>query len=73
MSALENIENVEKLTELGNDAIEKVNEVQPVELTEGAPQLEKPNIEETPLHKHHNISFKGGNCICSCDLTCTRA
>jgi hypothetical protein len=73
MSELENLANVEKLTELGNDAIEKVNEVQPVELTEGAPQLEKPNIEETPLHKHHNISFKGGNCICSCDLTCTRA
>lgn len=72
MSELENLANVEKLTELGNDAIEKVNEVQPVELTEGAPQLEKPNIEETPLHKHHNISFKGGNCICSCDLTCTR-
>lgn len=73
MSELENLANVEKLTELGNDAVEKVNEVQPVELTEGAPQLEKPNIEETPLHKHHNISFKGGNCICSCDLTCTRA
>ncbi|MBO5134122.1 MAG: hypothetical protein J6K05_05430 [Bacteroidaceae bacterium] len=73
MSELENFANVEKLTELGNDAIEKVNEVQPVELTEGAPQLEKPQIEETPLQKHHNISFKGGNCICSCDLTCTRA
>lgn len=73
MSELENLANVEKLTELGNDAIEKVNEVQPVELTEGAPQLEKPQIEETPLLKHHNISFKGGNCICSCDLTCTRA
>lgn len=73
MSELENFANVEKLTELGNDAIEKVNEVQPVELTEGAPQLEKPQIEEPPLQKHHNISFKGGNCICSCDLTCTRA
>ena len=73
MSELENFANVEKFTELGNDAIEKVNEVQPVELTEGAPQLEKPQIEEPPLQKHHNISFKGGNCICSCDLTCTRA
>ena len=73
MSELENLSNVENLTELSNDAIEKVNEVQPVELTEGDQQLEKPNIEETPLHKHHNISFKGGNCICSCDLTCTRA
>lgn len=73
MSEFENFSEVEKITELGNNAIEKVNEVQPVELTEGAPQLEKPNIEETPLHKHHNISFKGGNCICSCDLTCTRA
>lgn len=73
MSELETISKVENLAELRTDAIEKMNEVQPVELTEGAPQLEKPNIEETPLHKHHNISFKGGNCICSCDLTCTRA
>lgn len=73
MSELENLPNVEKLTELGNDAIERINEVQPVELTEGAPQLEKPNIEDNPLHKHHSISFKGGYCICSCDLTCTRA
>ena len=73
MSEFENYSEVEKITELGNNAIEKVNEVQPVELMEGAPQLEKPNIEETPLHKHHNPSFKGGNCICSCDLTCTRA
>lgn len=73
MSEFEKFSEVEKITELSNDAIEKVNEVQPVELTEGAPQLEKPIIEETPLHKHHNISFKGGNCICSCDLTCTRA
>lgn len=73
MSELENVSNVEKLSELRKDTIEKMNEIQPVELTEGAPQLEKPNIEETPLHKHHSISFKGGNCICSCDLTCTRA
>lgn len=73
MSELENLSNVEKFTELGKEAMEKVNEVQPLELTEGAPQLEKPSIEDAPLHKHHNISFKGGNCICSCDLTCTRA
>lgn len=73
MSELENTSNLENLSELSKDAIEKMNEVQPVELTEGAPQLEKPNVEETPKQKHHSISFKGGNCICSCDLTCTRA
>lgn len=73
MTELENTSNLENLSELSKDAIEKMNEVQPVELTEGAPQLEKPNVDETPNQKHHNISFKGGNCICSCDLTCTRA
>jgi hypothetical protein len=73
MSELENVSNLENLSELSKDAIEKMDEVQPVELTEGAPQLEKPHISENPLHKHHNISFKGGYCICSCDLTCTRA
>ena len=73
MSELENLSNLENLSELSKDAIEKIDEVQPMELTEGAPELEKPNIEASPLHKHHNISFKGGHCICSCDLTCTRA
>lgn len=73
MSELETLSNLEHLSELSNETIEKIDEVQPVELTEGAPQMEKPIIEETPIHKHHNISFKGGNCICSCDLTCTRA
>ena len=73
MSELENISNLENLSELSKDTIENMNEVQPIELTDGAPQLENPYINETPIHKHHNISFKGGNCICSCDLTCTRA
>ena len=70
---LENGSALEKLNEFADNAIEKMNEVQPIELTEGVPQLEKPNIEGITIQKHHNISFKGGNCMCSCDLTCTRA
>lgn len=70
---IENVSALENLNELSKDAIEKMNEVQPLELTEGASQIEKPIIEEIPVQKHHNISFKGGNCMCSCDLTCTRA
>lgn len=72
MSELENL-HLENLAELDNDAIEKMDEVQPLELAEGSPKLEAPSIETTTLQKRHNISFQGGNCICSCALTCTRA
>lgn len=71
MSDLENLSALEQLNELSGEAIEKMETVQPVEQNEAILHVEKPNIEE--IRNNHNISFKGGNCICSCDLTCTRA
>ena len=70
MSGLEKT-NIERLNELGNEVIENMNEIQPVEMPCNAEAIEKPEIEE--VKKNPNISFKGGMCMCSCDLTCTRA
>lgn len=72
MSELEKLSNLERLDELSNDAIESVGEIQPIENNkEVMPETVKPKIEE--VKSKANISFSGGNCICSCDLTCTRA
>lgn len=72
MSELEQSSNLEHLDELGLDAIENMGDVQPIEnLQENLPDVEKPEIRE--CKNNANVSFSGGNCICSCDLTCTRA
>lgn len=71
MSRLENLSSIEQLNELGNDAIEALEKVQPIEQNQMVEEVEKPCIEE--IVQKRNVSFKGGNCMCSCDLTCTRA
>lgn len=71
MSDFENISSLESLDKLSQDAIEKMGEVQPVEMTEQTDDAVKPEISGV-MHGT-NVSFKGGNCICSCDTTCTRA
>ena len=71
MSDIEKISDLEKLNELGNNALEQMENVQPVEIPEEMREATKPTIEG--IEHKPNISFKGGNCICSCDLTCTRA
>ena len=72
MSELEKLSNLEHLDELSSDAIESMGEVLPIENDqEVMPETEKPKIEE--IKNKANISFSGGNCLCSCDLTCTRA
>lgn len=71
MSELEKLFSLEKLDELSKNVIEKMEEVQPIEMPENIQEIETPTIEG--LKRNPNISFKGGNCMCSCDLTCTRA
>lgn len=45
-----------------------VTPVPPIE-----PPVEPPTPEDVPDLDPLGGSIKGGNCICSCDLTCTRA
>lgn len=73
MSELEQLSNLEHLDELSNDAIENMGKVQPIEnLQELLPESEKPEILEVN-EDEDQISYSSGYCICSCDLTCTRA
>lgn len=71
MSELERLSNLEILDELSKNAIEKMESLQAVEMPADVEPVEKPDIEVVKADK--NISFKGGNCYCSCDMTCTRA
>lgn len=72
MQDLEQLSNLEHLDELSQEAIENMGEILPIENTqEMMPETDRPKIQE--VKNKDNISFSGGNCICSCDLTCTRA
>ncbi len=71
MSELENLSNLEHLDELSKNAIEKMETIEAIEMPSDVPPVEKPDLEVVKTDK--NISFRGGNCYCSCDMTCTRA
>lgn len=71
MSDLENLSNLEHLDELSKNAIEKMESMEAIEMPSDVQPVEKPDLEVVKYDK--NISFRGGNCYCSCDLTCTRA
>ncbi len=71
MSNLENLSNLERLDELSKNAIEKMESLEAIEMPSDVQPIEKPDLEVVKTDK--NISFRGGNCYCSCDLTCTRA
>lgn len=71
MSELEHLSNLEHLDELSKNAIEKMESIEAIEMPSEIQQVEKPDLEVVKTDK--NISFRGGNCYCSCDLTCTRA
>lgn len=71
MSELENLTNLEHLDELSKNAIEKMDSIEAIEMPVDIEPIEKPDMEVVKSNK--NISFRGGNCYCSCDLTCTRA
>jgi len=71
MSELESLSNLEHLDELSKNAIEKMESIEAIEMPSEVQPVEKPDLEVVKTDK--NISFRGGNCYCSCDLTCTRA
>lgn len=71
MSDLETLSNLEHLNELSKEAIEKMDSTEAIEMPSNVEPVEKPNLEV--VHTNKNVSFSGGNCMCSCDLTCTRA
>lgn len=71
MSGLENISNLEHLDEISKNAIEKMDSMEAIEMPTDIEPIEKPDMEVVKSDK--KISFRGGNCYCSCDLTCTRA
>jgi len=71
MSDLETLSNLEHLDELSKEAIEKMDSTEAIEMPSDVEPVEKPDLEVIQTNK--NVSFSGGNCMCSCDLTCTRA
>ncbi len=71
MSDLEILSNLEHLDELSKNAIEKMDSLEAITMPSDVQSIEKPALEVVKGNKH--ISFSGGNCMCSCDLTCTRA
>ena len=71
-NTLEKNETFEQLDDLSKEAIEQMDGFQPLEIqAEGIKNLEPPT---KPLSKvaASSISFRGGNCRCSCDMSCTR-
>lgn len=71
MSDLETLSNLEHLDELSKEAIEKMDSTEAIEMPSNVEPVEKPDLKVIQTNK--SVSFSGGNCMCSCDLTCTRA
>lgn len=63
------LESIEQLT---SEVLDKMDEVKPIEVASANHEkIDTPNIED--YQEKQNISYRMGSCMCSCDLTCSRA
>lgn len=75
-----NLDNLGELDSLSDEVVSHVNEINPMTVD---PIEVDPMIPEGPSGEHgidiselkpevsNGLSFKGGACVCSCDMSCT--
>lgn len=75
-----NLDNLSELDSLSDEIVSHVNEinpmtVEPIEVNSVIPEdpSGKPDIDISELKPEvsNGLSFKGGACVCSCDMSCT--
>ena len=71
------LDGLDKLDTLSDETISQINDIVPIETIPSDPPTP---IDQTEHHINvsdikpeviNGISFKGGACVCSCDMSCT--